>query len=104
MNSKEQKSLVGEAGPYADPTWSGRYRDLEVPHAFMLDPVIDGLMVVELKVAEVITKEHEAQVLSYLRFSEKPVGLFMNFALQPLVKPGIRRFPLTPLPSSASSV
>lgn len=81
-----------------------RYRDLVVPHAFRLDLLIDGLLVVELKVAESISKEHEAQVLSYLRFSEKPVGLLMNFALQPLAKRGVRRFLFTSLPSSASPV
>jgi GxxExxY protein len=81
-----------------------RYRDLVVPNAFRMDLLIDRVLVVELKVAEAITKEHEAQVLSYLRFSEQPVGLLMNFALQPLAKRGIRRFLLTPPSSSASSV
>ena len=60
-----------------------RYRDLVVPNAFRMDLLIDGVLIVELKVAEAITKEHEAQVLSYLRFSEKPAGLLMNFALNP---------------------
>ena len=81
-----------------------RYRDLVVPNAFRMDLLVDGILVVELKVAEAITKEHEAQVLSYLRFSEKPAGLLMNFALQPLAKRGLRRFLLTSLPSSVSSV
>lgn len=80
-----------------------RYRDLVVPNAFRMNLLIDGILVVELKVSEIITKEHEAQVLSYLRFSEKPVGLLMNFALHPLAKRGIRRFLMTPS-SSASSV
>ena len=79
------------------------YRDLVVPNAFRLDLLVDDVLVVELKVAEGITKEHEAQILSYLRFSERPVGLLMNFGLQPLAKRGIRRFLLTPS-SSASSV
>jgi GxxExxY protein len=80
-----------------------RYRELVVPNAFRLDLLVDGILVVELKVADAITKEHEAQVLSYLRFSEKPAGLLMNFALQPLAKRGIRRFLLSPF-SSVSSV
>jgi GxxExxY protein len=79
-----------------------RYRDLVVPNAFRMDLLVDGLLVVELKVAEAITKEHEAQVMSYLRFSEKPVGLLMNFALQPLAKRGIRRFLMTHSPSAPS--
>ena len=80
-----------------------RYRDLIVPNAFRMDLLVDGVLVVELKVAESITKEHEAQVLSYLRFSEKPAGLLMNFALQPLAKRGIRRFLMSPTSSSSSA-
>lgn len=80
-----------------------RYRDLVIPNAFRMDLLIDGLLVVELKVTEAITKEHEAQVLSYLKFSEKPAGLLMNFALQPIAKRGIRRFLMT-RNSSVSSV
>ena len=80
-----------------------RYRDLVIPNAFRLDLLIDGVLVVELKVTEAITKEHEAQVLSYLRLSERPVGLLMNFALQPLAKPGIRRFLMTPASSVSSA-
>jgi GxxExxY protein len=81
-----------------------RYRDLVVPNAFRMDLLVDGILVVELKVAETITKEHEAQILSYLRFSGKPVGLLMNFALLPLAKRGVRRFLMTAHPSSVSSV
>lgn len=147
MDSREQRSLTGEAGPHADLTWSvihagieaqkrlgswlfesacaaclayelgrsghtverqvpvpTRYRDLEVPHASRLDLLIDGLLAGEPKVAVAITKEHEVQVLSYLRYSGKPMGLLMNFALQPPAKRGIRRFLLSSLPSAASSV
>jgi GxxExxY protein len=80
-----------------------RYRDLIVPSAFRIDLLVDGILVVELKVAEAITKEHEAQVLSYLKFSEKPAGLLMNFALHPLAKRGVRRFLMTPSSSSSSA-
>ncbi len=40
---------------------------------------MDGLVVVELKTAELISKAHEAQVLHYLRASSIEVGLVMNF-------------------------
>lgn len=80
-----------------------RYRELIVPNAFRMDLLVDGVLVLELKVVEAITQEHEAQVLSYLRFSEKPVGLLMNFALQPIAKRGIRRFLMTPSASSSSA-
>lgn len=68
------------------------YRGLEVPQAFRMDLVIEGKVLIELKVADSFVPEHEAQVLSYLRFSGLPVGLLINFKSLPLTKSGLRRF------------
>ena len=131
MDSNENAEVPGETGPFAALTWSVIRAGIEVQKRlgpWLLESAYEACLayelelsghtverqvsvairyrdlVVELKVAEAITKEHEAQVLSYLRFSEKPAGLLMNFALQPLAKRGLRRFLLTSLPSSVSSV
>ena len=79
------------------------YRGLNVPLAFRMDLVVDEVLVVELKVAETFTPEHEAQILSYLRFSGKPVGLLLNFGVYPMGRRGIRRFAMQRNPYSASS-
>ena len=71
------------------------YRGLEVPQAFRMDLVVDGKVLVELKVADAFMPEHEAQVLSYLRFSGLAVGLLINFKSIPLAKSGLRRFVMT---------
>ncbi|HXC16465.1 MAG TPA: GxxExxY protein [Holophagaceae bacterium] len=68
------------------------YRGLEVPQAFRMDLVVDGKVLIELKVVDVFAPEHEAQVLSYLRFSGLTVGLLVNFKSIPLTKSGLRRF------------
>jgi GxxExxY protein len=68
-----------------------------------MDLVVDDVLVVELKVAEAFTPEHEAQILSYLRFSGKPVGLLLNFGIYPMGRKGIRRFVMQHNPYSASS-
>lgn len=68
------------------------YRGLEVPQAFRLDLVVEKKVLVELKVADAFVPEHEAQVLSYLRFSGLTVGLLINFKSIPLAKSGLRRF------------
>jgi GxxExxY protein len=47
-------------------------------------------VVVELKAAEAILPIHEAQLLSYLKLSGKPVGLLINFHAIHL-RDGIRR-------------
>ena len=68
-----------------------------------MDLVVDDVLVVELKVAVAFTAEHEAQMLSYLRFSAKPVGLLLNFGVYPMGRKGIRRFVMQTHPFSASS-
>jgi GxxExxY protein len=52
---------------------------------------VEQKMVVEIKVVDHVTPVHEAQVLSYLRFSGCKVGLLLNFNVK-LLKDGIRRF------------
>ena len=70
------------------------YRGLEVPQAFRMDLLVDDLVVVELKVVQAFTDAHKAQILSYLRFSGKPIGLLLNFGAYPMARHGIRRFVL----------
>lgn len=80
------------------------YKGLKVPQAFRMDLVVDGLVLVELKVAEAFAPEHDAQVLSYLRFSGLPVALLLNFGVFPMGKKGIRRFIGASTPNGFSSV
>ena len=70
------------------------YRGLEIPQAFRMDLLVDDLVVVELKVVQAFTDAHKAQILSYLRFSGKPLGLLLNFGAYPMARHGIRRFVL----------
>lgn len=79
------------------------YKGLVVPLAFRMDLVVDEILVVVLKVAECFTVEHEGQILSYLRFSGKPVGLLLNFGVYPMGRKGIRRFVMQAQPHSAPS-
>jgi GxxExxY protein len=45
-----------------------------------LDLFVDDQLVVELKTVEELHKKHYAQVRSYLKAVQKPVGLLVNFA------------------------
>jgi GxxExxY protein len=67
------------------------YKDIQLAQAYRIDLVVEGLVVVELKVVEHVLPVHEAQVLSYLKLSGCPVGLLLNFQSK-LLKDGIRRF------------
>lgn len=78
------------------------YKGLEVPQAFRMDLVVADQVVVELKCVEALLPEHEAQLLSYLRFSGIGVGLLFNFKALSLMNKGFRRFART-APLSAPS-
>ena len=49
-----------------------------------LDLFVAGALVVELKTVEDIAAIHYAQVRSYLKAVDQPVGLLANFAVSPL--------------------
>ena len=46
----------------------------------LLDLFVENGLVIELKTVEVLHKKHYAQVRSYLKAVQKPVGLLVNFA------------------------
>ena len=70
------------------------YKEIKLDHGYRVDLLVEQKVVVELKVVDQIAPVHEAQVLSYLRFSGCKVGLLLNFNVK-LLKDGIRRFIMT---------
>jgi len=67
------------------------YKEIKVHQGYRIDLLIEDQVVVELKTVEELTDVHQAQILSYLKFSGCPVGLLINFNVK-LLKKGIRRF------------
>lgn len=71
-----------------------------------LDLLIHGVLVIELKAVEALTKLHEAQLNTYLRVTGCHLGLLINFNVLRLTL-GIRRvanrLPPSDLPPSATS-
>ena len=67
------------------------YKNIKLDQGYRIDLFVEEKIVVELKVVEQITPVHEAQVLSYLKFSGCRIGLLLNFNTK-LMKNGIRRF------------
>jgi GxxExxY protein len=59
--------------------------------AFRADLIVDRQLLVEIKAIDRILSVHEAQVLTYLRFSGLSVGLLLNFNSLRL-KDGLKRF------------
>ncbi len=57
---------------------------------FRADIIVDGKVVVELKSIESVLPVHKKQLLTYLKLSQKRVGLLINFN-EDLIKNGITR-------------
>jgi iron complex transport system substrate-binding protein len=60
--------------------------------------LVDGAVVVEVKASAAILPIHQAQLLTYLRLTDLPVGLVINFQVERLVD-GVKR--VINAPSSA---
>jgi GxxExxY protein len=73
---------------------SVRYKDLLIEDAYKLDFLVGRKVVVELKAIDALLGVHEAQVLTYLRFSSCHIGLLFNFRTTLLTKHGLRRLAL----------
>lgn len=67
------------------------YKQMEIDCGYRLDFLIEDHLIVELKSVESLTKNHEAQVLTYMKLANISVGLLINFNT-PLLKNGIKRF------------
>jgi GxxExxY protein len=70
-----------------------QYKDLVIEDAYRLDFLVEGLVVVELKTVDSLLEVHDAQVLTYLKFSGCRIGLLMNFRSTTLTR-GLRRLAL----------
>ncbi len=66
------------------------YKDVRLDCGYRLDVLVADQIIIELKAVEQILPIHEAQLLSYLKHAEKPIGFLINFNV-PLIKDGIRR-------------
>jgi len=66
------------------------YEEVRLECGYRIDLLVDDAVVVELKVVEALIPIHHAQLLSYLRLSEKKVGLLINFHSEHL-RDGIAR-------------
>ena len=70
-----------------------KYRGVEVGDGLRLDLIVEGKVVVELKVVKDFDPIHEAQLLTYLRITACKVGLLINFN-KPRLIDGVKRLVL----------
>jgi GxxExxY protein len=66
------------------------YRGHDINKEFIIDQLVENEIVLELKSVEGILPVHEAQLVTYLKLSNKKLGLLINFNVT-VLKDGIRR-------------
>ena len=66
------------------------YKGAAVDAGYRVDFVVSGLVIVELKAVDALLAVHAAQLLTYLKLSDKRLGLLINFNVVRL-RDGIQR-------------
>jgi GxxExxY protein len=66
------------------------YKGINLEAGYVIDLMYDKRVIVELKAVERVIPVHEAQLLTYMRFTRIRVGLLINFNV-PVLKDGIYR-------------
>ena len=67
------------------------YKEVKLDCGYRIDILVENLVVIELKTADTFNPVFEAQILTYMKFSEKQLGLLINFNVT-LLKNGIKRY------------
>ncbi|AFH50549.1 Hypothetical protein IALB_2846 [Ignavibacterium album JCM 16511] len=67
------------------------YKEIKLECGYRIDILVEDKVVLELKTVDEFNPVHEAQILTYLKFSEKKVGLLINFNVLRL-KDGSKRY------------
>jgi GxxExxY protein len=67
------------------------YKGLQTGAKYRIDLIVADEVVVELKAVERLLSVHEAQLLTYLKLTEKRAGLIINFNVPVLHRGIIRR-------------
>ena len=58
---------------------------------YEIDLLVEDAIVIELKAVDNMNPVYEAQIISYLKLSNRPLGFLVNFNV-PKIKDGFRRF------------
>jgi len=69
------------------------YDNLSLEEGFRLDMLVEDSLVLELKAVDEILPVHLAQILTYLKLSNRRLGLLINFNVT-RIKDGIKRVAL----------
>lgn len=67
------------------------FKEVKLDCGYRIDILVNDSVIIELKSVDALIPIHEAQILTYLKFANKQVGLLINFNVK-LLKEGIKRY------------
>jgi len=67
------------------------YKNIEMDHGYRIDILVENSIVLELKTVESYSQVHYAQILTYMKLGDYPIGYLLNFDVK-LLKEGLKRF------------
>ena len=68
-----------------------RYGEVRIEAGYRLDMLVDDMVVIENKTVDRLLPIHAAQLLTYLKLSDRRLGFLLNWNVK-LMKNGIKRF------------
>lgn len=71
-----------------------RYKSISVSASYRIDVLVEKKLVMELKSVSELLGIHSAQLLTYMKLGNYPVGLLINFNVELLKDGGIKRLVL----------
>ena len=67
------------------------YKGFDTGKHYIIDLLVEDEIVIEIKCCDVMPPVYTAQIISYLKLSQKQLGFLVNFHV-PMIKEGIKRF------------
>jgi len=68
------------------------YKGINIETELRCDLFIENILTVELKAVEQVLPIHEAQILTYMKLLQSPIGLLINFNVTHLYKEGQKTY------------
>jgi GxxExxY protein len=67
------------------------YKEIHLDCGYRIDILVENTVIIELKTIELFSPVHVAQILTYMKFAQKSIGLLINFNVT-VLKNGIKRY------------
>jgi GxxExxY protein len=67
------------------------YKSVRLDCGYRIDLLVEDTVIIELKTVDTFAPVHEAQILTYMKFAHKTIGLLINFNVT-VLKNGIKRY------------